>query len=334
MPKEISHIYFAEEIKKTLSSGIQKIIDEHIHLYRYGSSSPDLFYYTLPSKKYQKLQNLDIGSKIHDDINNLSPIYDLLKKAKKSNTEKNKLFSFVCGYLTHVAVDTYFHPYIYSITGHYFHTDSKKQKEYQANHRLYETCLDLFILKEFYKVSIKDFRLKKRLFLKKHQESILKEYALSIYESFFKKNHFIDEKELIQYAYQCYKNQKRLVSLFLKKRLISFLKQLPLLKEQTSLIALCYIEHYEYHQLNFWKLESIHPVSQKNINYHFSDITKLILNRGKQFIESAYRFVYTESLSFSDLCKKIPHYSLNTGMIRTPTTKMKYFNIHPAFSKN
>lgn len=331
MPKEISHIFFAEEIKKELPIEIQKIIDSNRHLYNFGSSSPDLFYYTLPSKKYHNLQKLDIGLRIHDDKQNLSPIYLLLKKAKTNETEKNKIFSFVCGYLTHVAVDTYFHPYIYSVTGHYFHTDSKKQIEYQTNHRLYETCLDLFLLNEFYKVSLKDFGLEKKLFLQKDQENILREYALSIFNSFFSSELAINENDFVGYSYYCYKIQKSLISLFLKKRLVNFLKRLPVLKQKAYLTALCYIDHPEYNQFDFWKFESIHPVNKKKISYNFFEISKLIQNRGKTFIKAAYQFLYTKSNSFSNLCKQIPHYSLNTGMIGISNTEMKYFNIHPVF---
>jgi len=66
MPKEISHIYFSEEIQKGLRAEIQTILEKHKNLYYYGSSSPDLFYYYLPLKKKRISRIRFIGHrKIH-----------------------------------------------------------------------------------------------------------------------------------------------------------------------------------------------------------------------------------------------------------------------------
>ncbi|MFN3603399.1 MAG: zinc dependent phospholipase C family protein [Leptonema sp. (in: bacteria)] len=330
MPKEIAHIFFSENILKILRKEIQKIVKENINLYYFGSSSPDLYYYSIPIKRFRHIYDLNVGSKIHDDPNNLSPIHNLLQKAKSNTKEKDKIFSFVAGYLTHVAVDTYYHPYIYSITGHYFDSDIEKQKIYQKNHRIYETCLDLFIVKEFYKISLKELSLKDKLFLQKQQEPILKEYATSIYESFLDKR--LSLKEFVDYTYICYRTQKILVSFFLKTKLIHGLRILPWINKRfSSILALCYIEHPEKHQFDFWNLEFQHPINGNKIKTNLDQIKTSIQKRGKRLIEFSYDFVYKDQYSFSQLKEAIPHYSLNTGLISIPNTKMKYFRIHHAF---
>lgn len=332
MPKEITHLFFAEKIQEKLPNPIQKILENNINIYFYGSSLPDMFYYSIPSKKFKFFEELDIGNKIHDSENNLSPIYDLLQNAKKNSKKKDKIFSLVSGYLTHVAVDTFFHPYIYYITGNYHDPDLKKQKVYQRNHRLYETCLDFYILKEHYNISIKKFFLLEKLFLKKEQEDILKDYALSIYNSFVKKN---DLENFINFTYNCYSNHKKLLSLFLKGSLAKIINSIPILnKKLSSITALFYINQNDLYKFDFENYEFLDPVDGKIIYYNFNEILQKIQSRGEDFILSAYNFLYKKNISIEKLRKKIPPYSLNTGKIQIPCARMQYFQLHPVFKKN
>lgn len=332
MPKEISHLFFAEKIKEKLPNAIQKILEENINIYYYGSSLPDMYYYIIPSKKFRYFEELDIGNKIHDSKNNLAPIYDLLQNAQKNSQKKDKIFSIVSGFLTHVAADTFFHPYIYHITGNYYDSDPKKQKEYQRNHRLYETCLDFYILKEHYNTPIKNFPLLEKLFLKKEEEVILKDYALSIYNSFIRNNNL---ENFINFTYHCYYNHKKLLSLFLKETLAKIINSIPILNQKlSSITALFYLNQNHKYNFDFENYEFKDPVDGKIISYNFNEILKKIQSRGKNFILSAFNFVYEQKISFKELREKIPNYSLNTGKIQIPYTRMQYFQLHPVFKKN
>ncbi len=331
MPKEISHIYFSEEIQKSLNEDIKNILSQHMNLYYYGSTSPDIFYYYLPNKKLsQKITSIDWGSLIHDDSNNMEPIYRLLNLAKTSEY-KNEIFCFVGGYLTHVAADTIFHPYIYSITGYYYDKNPSLQKEYQRNHRLFETIMDIYILNNIYKLSLKDFKLSKKLLLSNSELKILFLYGKSLKDFFYPE---IDDKEMEDYVYYCYNNHIKLTKIFQKTWLVNLL--IPLKKyskELDSILALCYGNHPESKYIDFLKFfEAPHPIHNTIIQGNFFEFLEKIKKRGRDFIHAIYEFLYKDK-NLNEVKQLIPNYSLNTGEIKISHEQMKYFNIHPAFRK-
>lgn len=332
MPKEISHIYFSEEIKDSLNEEIKKILNQHINLYYYGSTSPDLFYYYLPNKKISKnITVIDWGSLIHDDSNNMEPIYHLLKIAKKNNNNKNEIFSFISGYLTHVAADTIFHPYIYSITGYYYDKDPTLQREFQRNHRLFETIMDTFILNHIYKSSLKDFQLSKKLYLNNSERDILRLFGRTLKHYFYPEIHDKDMDEFVNY---CYNNHMKLTKIFQKTWLINLLIPLKKYSEHLdSILALCYGNHPESKLIDFFKfIEAPHPVNNTTIHGNLFEFLIKIKKRGLDFILTIYEYLY-ENKDLNHVKKHIPNYSLNTGEIKISHEHMKYFNIHPAFKK-
>ena len=325
MPKEISHIYFSEEIQKGLRPEIQTILEKHKNLYYYGSTSPDLFYYYLPLKKeFYELGTLDIGKYIHDDKENMTPIYKLLEWAKNDENQRWLIFTFVAGYLTHVAADTIFHPYIYSITGHYYNPDIKLQKLAQRNHRIFETKMDQFILERIYKMSLKDFQLIKKLSLTPQQKEILKFYGKAIQESFFPS---IEEKKMMDFSLFCYNNQMMLIKLFQNQPLVSILGLIKKFHfEIENHLCLCYGNHLDEYKVDFETFEPApHPITGEIIEGNFFSFRDKIQERGILFIESMYDFIINKRLDLEFLKKQIPHYSLNTGMIQISHLEMKYF---------
>jgi len=333
MPKEISHIYFSEEIQKGLRAEIQTILEKHKNLYYYGSSSPDLFYYYLPLKKeYYELGSLDIGKYIHDDKENMNPIYKLLEWSKNSEeNQKWRIFAFVAGYLTHVAADTIFHPYIYSITGHYYNPDIKLQKLAQRNHRIFETKMDLFILNHLYKTTLKEFKLLKKLSLSSKQKEVLKLYGKAIQESFFPS---IEGKKMMEFSLFCYKNQMMLIKLFQNQPLVSILDMVKKFHfEIENHLCLCYGNHLDGYKINFEAFEPApHPITGEIMEGNFFSFRDKIQDRGILFIESTYDFIVNKRFGLDFLKKQIPHYSLNTGLLQISHLEMKYFKPLATFS--
>ncbi len=138
MPKEITHIFFAEKILERLRKEVQKVIKNHPNVYYFGSISPDLFYYYIPSnKKFKDIENLKLGERIHNSSENLFSL--ILRIINADNPSRNILFSFLSGYLTHVATDIFFHPYIYHITGNYNDEHPEERKHSQRRQRYNET---------------------------------------------------------------------------------------------------------------------------------------------------------------------------------------------------
>ncbi|MCS7205050.1 MAG: zinc dependent phospholipase C family protein [Leptospiraceae bacterium] len=332
MPKEISHIYFAQQILDILPEEIQETISKHKELYFYGSVAPDIYYYYLPlNKSYQKLAKMDIGKKIHDSSNNLQPIHHLLDDLKNYPYElKNKILCFVAGYLTHVAADIVFHPYIYSITGHYFHNDSKIQNFAQRNHRLFETCMDLFILKKIYKQSIKEFSLHQKLTIPKKDSVILDHFGKAIKQSFL--DNIFSEYLVVKFTHYCYKMHISLIKLFQKNFIpkLLFGIQKELYKHSTFVLF-----YYDFDFCNHFDYENFdpapHPVTNETITGNFYTFTENIKKIGYQFITSIFEAIYERPYLPQEWEKLIPHYSLNTGLVGIHIDEMKHFHIHHGF---
>jgi hypothetical protein len=334
MPKEISHIYFADEIKKELKSEIQEILNQNLQIYYYGSTAPDLFYYYLPLKKqWNELGKIPWGLYIHDDKNNLNPIYELLEWEKNNLFPhlKNKIFSFVAGYLTHVAADTIFHPYIYSLTGHYYHSDPELQKKYQRNHRIFETLMDLFILENIYKTTIRKFSLLEKITISKENREILFLYGKSLKDTFFPE---INDQSMGKFTELCYNYHIKLVYLFQKELLIKILSLFKNLhSEIENHLCLFYWNHLKKYNIHFYQFEPVpHPITEETIEGNFFEFTEKIKKRGIFFLESAYEYIINQKWDKSFLKEKIPPYSLNTGLIQISSENMQYFKLHPAFT--
>ncbi|NMC74125.1 MAG: hypothetical protein GYA56_07185, partial [Geobacteraceae bacterium] len=56
--------------------------------------------------------------------------------------------AFVCGYLTHVALDSTLHPYVYHVSGNYYAESPVERREAMSRHRLIEGWLDLHLLRQ------------------------------------------------------------------------------------------------------------------------------------------------------------------------------------------
>ena len=74
-------------------------------------------------------------------------------KTARANAEDDARFAFVCGFLSHMALDIVFHPWVYAVTGPYYDPDPDRQADSQMSHRLVESWLDLLMLRRFEKTS-------------------------------------------------------------------------------------------------------------------------------------------------------------------------------------
>ena len=58
-----------------------------------------------------------------------TPIREMLRRLQNRppNAEDDARFAFVCGFLSHMALDIVFHPWVYAVTGPYYDPDPDKQ---------------------------------------------------------------------------------------------------------------------------------------------------------------------------------------------------------------
>lgn len=145
MPKENTHLYFAHQVVEVLpDERMADLIRHEMGVFYFGSVIPDTFYY---AKDREVMQ---ISELMHGKDGNLTNefIFDLLKKAKETQSEKDLVFAL--GYITHCVLDLVFHPVIYYLSGNYYDVNPTKADEAIYLHRHLETELDARINQSFF----------------------------------------------------------------------------------------------------------------------------------------------------------------------------------------
>ncbi|MBW2637217.1 MAG: zinc dependent phospholipase C family protein, partial [Deltaproteobacteria bacterium] len=136
MPKENTHIYFAEMVREGLeSSDLSSLLSREKEYYYLGAVIADTFFYG----KGESI--VKISDAIHGKDGN--PTNEIIIDVLENGTAERDL-AHILGYITHCALDMTFHPVIYYLTGNYY-----KQKKIEGSvkyrHRYMETCLDIAI---------------------------------------------------------------------------------------------------------------------------------------------------------------------------------------------
>ena len=142
MPKEITHWTIADmAASKTRSTAAAHAVKKYRNLYYLGAVVFDTPYYGAALPGYGFLK--DIGDKLHGSQgeNTFEPLQSMLDQFMA--TADDRLLAFALGAITHVVVDSQFHPLIYYYTGNYFDKDPRKRRAAMANHARFEVFLDL-----------------------------------------------------------------------------------------------------------------------------------------------------------------------------------------------
>ena len=144
MPKENTHIYFADGLLARLDNELKKLVKDNIDYFYLGSITPDTFYYS------EQKAIVEISDYLHGNDGNLTNelIFDLLDTARDNKNDKD--FVFALGFITHCALDIIWHPVIFYLTGDYHSLDKSIAAKAQYQHRYFETQLDSKVNNKFF----------------------------------------------------------------------------------------------------------------------------------------------------------------------------------------
>lgn len=146
MPRDLTHVIFADEIRKNLSAAAQKDTEKNAAAFHMGAIAHDAFLYGSQPKLATKLHGGlgdDTRAVMIEMMDNVRAEKDPEKQAMKK--------SFVYGFMSHAAVDTTFHPFVYSVSGSQVPENNPDQKHVdlaKTRHRYIETWLDVHFLRE------------------------------------------------------------------------------------------------------------------------------------------------------------------------------------------
>jgi len=134
MPKENTHLFFADKILEAIEEGaLKSIISLHSYHYYLGAIAPDIFYYG--TKGHVNI----VSEKLHGKDG--YPTNKIILEILETSKDKKDL-AFTIGYITHCAFDITFHPVIDSIARDYSDKDLDKTDSATYMHRYIETCID------------------------------------------------------------------------------------------------------------------------------------------------------------------------------------------------
>lgn len=150
MPDLITHSVCAEDGVSLLdSSDIKEEVLKRKNLLYLGAQGPDFFFYHRPYPWNGKSKIKNIGTLLHIQRTGefIVACLDYIKRGKYEKTDYHNLIAFISGYISHYALDTLGHPYIFYFSG--VHNENKPETaKYSIFHKKLEIIIDILVSKE------------------------------------------------------------------------------------------------------------------------------------------------------------------------------------------
>lgn len=141
MPKENTHLFFANQVLNTIKEkDIKSALSMNVYYFYLGSVIPDAFYY------YHQGRTKRVSEKIHSQFGPSVPDI-VFKSLNLSQDPKDLVFLF--GLITHCCLDVTFHPVIDSLAMNFCAKGFHLPNDRQYFHRYIETYIDKAINPNF-----------------------------------------------------------------------------------------------------------------------------------------------------------------------------------------
>ena len=294
MPKENTHIFFASELLRGLAHAeLRHMLESRREYFFLGAIIPDTMYYS---------KREDISDTLHGKSGNLTNgiILDMLEQA-----EDERDLAFCCGYISHCALDITFHPMVYYLSGDYHDPDPDRCQHAVYLHRHIETCLDVFINNPMRMHELLQCSLMEGLAFEK---IVSQSFSISIQEI-----------------------RRALHTQFLMNRLFTSRAGYVIF---VFLCRLGLIRDWPYKSLFYANIKHEAGIDFSMLNYQdiltgeerqttLQKLFEQAASMANAMLTQAY--AYTRgAISREELIQAIPGKSLNTGMLHTPVTAIKY----------
>lgn len=196
MPDILCHLICADETTKTLNDDVKEIILANKKVFNLGAQGPDLFFYYKPQPWLNSNQMGDNSEMIHTSmineffINGAKRIKHAISmdpmgfyKSTVKTTAIHKEFAYLAGFLSHYALDTIGHPYIFYFSG----VDSGH------NHKYFECVLDTLISDIYNGKKAKLHKTSSAVTLTKHEGKLISLYLSKVIQDTFSKKIEVNE---------------------------------------------------------------------------------------------------------------------------------------------
>jgi hypothetical protein len=328
MPKEITHILFASESLKKITTNSKKlsnILSVESDSYKFGAVATDSFYYSIKTpfeKDYFQWGDLVHGAEGNDTTESVLQALKNLKNNPKDEQFNSRL-AFITGFISHIALDVNFHPYVYYFSGNYYDPLEVEKVNAMMRHRLIEAWIDLYLLNKN-NLSLKTFKDIKKVF-SNHKVNL---DSLKFLSHFYKFN-FKIEKDLFMFLKKGYFIQatlnRKIINNYALYQLLKPINKLldNKLRDYMSLFYPNDISNIPDYIVNFEKYS--HPVTgdifEGNINVIWNDA----LDMSNSFFNEIENYIWGNG-SFEQLKQVIKGYSLDVGLEGIKVHDSKFFS--------
>lgn len=332
MGKEISHIILAEESARLLDDpgkdDFARALDEFSAAFHFGSIAADTFFYAVRIP-FVESGFPCCGDRLHGVDGNDTSVTFLHMLGELKDNPADPLFgeklAFICGFLTHIALDTVIHPCVYYFSGNYYHECPGERALATTRHRLIESWLDLFFLRKTSRDAaefrpLADIRRNSRL-------------NLALLRFFFKSFTRAEQADesLWKYLQRGYNVQMFLNSKYPDPawgRMVGAANR-ALKGRLNSFLALFYPWNYrkippEVTDFEFYR----HPVTGEELSTGLDTLWESARERSCDFLHAVREYIYHGG-DRERLAGIIKGYSLNTGMAGVPISDAGYFDSLP-----
>ncbi|MCQ2914597.1 MAG: zinc dependent phospholipase C family protein [Alphaproteobacteria bacterium] len=313
MPRDLSHIIISKQIMENAEGDMQKCIKDNPVAFEMGAICPDAFLFgTNPI-----LSTMIHGGKGHDIRNIVLTMMDNVMEEKDPKIKAEKQ-AFTYGYLTHVASDQEFHPFVYSLSGCKRDNSSDEEKNViNARHRAVETWLDVELLdKEG--INIKDYHPTLKFLKNMSQVRRMGSFFVDSYKKTFPEAQNVGSSFKTGFAVQL-----ALGKITRNQTLGNSLRRLDKILggRLASTVAGFYRDDVEVPKIIKDVENFKHPVTGDNIQATIEDMTLSSVRRGIKFLRAAEHYMQT---GYKDrFVERVPNICLDTGVQATKLSDIK-----------
>ena len=302
MPGFLTHYLAGQKLMNCLGHEPKKILAEHEKLFSLGCQGPDIFFYYFPGLIYKHTRGL--GTAMHN--NNLGVfIIDLATKCREGKNEA--VFAYTCGYVMHYTLDSAAHPYIYARTT----TEGASEVKNAADHRLFETAIDITMLRRLQGKKPND--IKQAQLIKAPKASLLATaYSVSsaiatVYSRPISISQTYSAMKFMQLFTKCLQTKKGR-----RKRILRFLEKITIREPLFS--AMMHDQETFLEVLNQEKLEYTPPwPNAKTESSSFLEYFDRSIEEATKICEVLHGYVYRDT-SEDELVTILGNRSLKTGI--------------------
>lgn len=309
MPDAVTHCYVARDVKDALQFSY---LIKHFDLMQIGAQGPDPLFYHHYQPWKKNLHANKLGSRLHSE--KTKPYLESIIKAATSDEEK----AWVAGFLTHFALDTSAHPYIFYRTGLF----NKATQENRGYHLMLERTIDAINIKE-QGFNPSTYNVRDRHFTRKAIPTSITSLLNTIGK------HLYNEPHLGTKYSDGYNDFRSAIGILaydptgIKKFFYRILDRLTSSEILYSALSPYKCESKGHDHKNKSKTTWHHPVTNEASNDSFDDMVHKATKKSKQLIQAANEYWTTGNESGLDVIKDE---SYDTGMATGKHT-MVHFDI-------